>query len=133
MYYDKDVDTDVLKNKKIAVIGYGSQGMAQARNMADSGLNIVVGLREGGKSWNVAKNDGLTVLSVEEAAKQADIIHILIPDEIQAKVYEQSIKDGLEEGNTLSFSHGYNIHFGYIKPPKNVNISMIALKDLALW
>lgn len=102
--------------------------MAQARNMADSGLNIVVGLREGGKSWNVAKNDGLTVLSVEEAAKQADIIHILIPDEIQAKVYEQSIKDGLEEGNTLSFSHGYNIHFGYIKPPKNVNISMIAPK-----
>lgn len=128
MYYDKDVDTEVLKNKKIAVIGYGSQGMAQARNMADSGLDIVVGLREGGKSWNVAKNDGLTVLSVEEAAKQADIIHILIPDEIQAKVYEQSIKDGLEEGNTLSFSHGYNIHFGYIKPPENVNISMIAPK-----
>ena len=128
MYYDKDVDTEVLKNKKIAVIGYGSQGMAQARNMADSGLNIVVGLREGGKSWNVAKNDGLTVLSVEEAAKQADIIHILIPDEIQAKVYEQSIKDGLEEGNTLSFSHGYNIYFGYINPPENVNISMIAPK-----
>lgn len=128
MYYDKDVDTDVLKNKKIAVIGYGSQGMAQARNMADSGLNIVVGLREGGKSWNAAKKDGLTVLSVDEAAKQADIIHILIPDEIQAKVYEQSIKDGLEEGNTLSFSHGYNIHFGYIKPPEYVNISMIAPK-----
>ena len=128
MYYDKNVDTEVLKNKKIAVIGYGSQGMAQARNMADSGFNIVVGLREGGKSWNVAENDGLTVLSVEEAAKQADIIHILIPDEIQAKVYEQSIKDGLEEGNTLSFSHGYNIHFGYIKPPENINISMIAPK-----
>ncbi len=81
--------------------------------MADSGLNTS-GLGEGGKSWNVAKNDGLTVLSVEEAAKQADIIHIFIPDEIQLSVYyEQSIKDGLEEGNTLSFSHGYNIHFGY--------------------
>ena len=128
MYYDKDVDTDVLKDKKIAVIGYGSQGMAQARNMADSGLTVIVGLREGGKSRQRAKNDGLTVLSVEEASKEADIIHILIPDEIQAQVYEQSIKDGLEEGNTISFSHGYNIHFGYIKPPENVNISMIAPK-----
>jgi len=128
MYYDKDVDTDVLKDKKIAVIGYGSQGMAQARNMADNGLTVIVGLREGGKSRQRAKNDGLTVLSVEEASKEADIIHILIPDEIQAQVYEQSIKDGLEEGNTISFSHGYNIHFGYIKPPENVNISMIAPK-----
>lgn len=128
MYYDKDVDTDVLKDKKIAVIGYGSQGMAQARNMADSGLTVIVGLREGGKSWQRAKDDGMTVLSVEEASKEADIIHILIPDEIQAHVYEQSIKDGLEEGNTISFSHGYNIHFGYIKPPENVNISMIAPK-----
>lgn len=128
MYYDKDVDIDVLKDKKIAVIGYGSQGMAQSRNMADSGLNVVVGLREGGKSWQTAKNDGMTVLTVEEAAKQADIIHILIPDELQAKVYQESIKNGLEEGNTLSFSHGYNIHFGYIKPPENVNIAMIAPK-----
>lgn len=128
MYYDKDVNTDVLNDKKIAVIGYGSQGMAQSRNMADSGLDVVVGLREGGASWQTAKNDGMTVLPVEEAAKQADIIHILIPDEIQAEVYEELIKDGLDEGNTLSFSHGYNIHFGYIKPPKNVNISMIAPK-----
>lgn len=128
MYYDKDVDIDVLKDRKIAVIGYGSQGMAQSRNMADSGLNVVVGLREGGKSWQTAKNDGMTVLTVEEAAKQADIIHILIPDELQAKVYQESIKNGLEEGNTLSFSHGYNIHFGYIKPPENVNIAMIAPK-----
>lgn len=128
MYYDKDVDTDVLKDKKIAVIGYGSQGMAQARNMADSGLNVVVGLREGGKSWKMAKDDGMVVLPVEDASIEADIIHILIPDEIQAPVYEHSIKDGLEEGNTVSFSHGYNIHFGYIKPPENVNISMIAPK-----
>lgn len=128
MYYDTDVDTDVLKDKKIAVIGYGSQGMAQSRNMADSGLNVVVGLRKGGKSWQTAKDDGMTVLTVEEAVKQADIIHVLIPDEIQANVYQKSIKDGLEEGNTLSFSHGYNIHFGYIKPTENVNISMIAPK-----
>ncbi|HEY0196279.1 MAG TPA: ketol-acid reductoisomerase [Methanobacterium sp.] len=128
MYYDKDVNTDVLKDKKIAVIGYGSQGMAQSRNMADSGLNVVVGLREGGKSWEAAKNDGMTVLSVEKASEEADIIHILIPDEIQAQVYEQSIKAGLKEGNTISFSHGYNIHFGYIKPPENVNIAMIAPK-----
>jgi ketol-acid reductoisomerase len=128
MYYDKDVNMDVLKDKKIAVIGYGRQGMAQARIMADSGLDVVVGLRKGGKSSETAENDGMTVLTMEEAAKEADIIHILIPDEIQAPVYQQSIKDGLEEGNTISFSHGYNIHFGYIKPPENVNIAMIAPK-----
>lgn len=128
MYYEKDVDLDVLKDKKIAVIGYGSQGMAQSRNMADSGLNVIVGLRKDGKSWDMAKKDGMNVLSVEEAVKEADIIHVLIPDEIQAKVYQESIKDGLEEGNTISFSHGYNIHFAYIKPPENVNITMIAPK-----
>lgn len=128
MYYEKDVDLDLLKDKKIAVIGYGSQGMAQSRNMADSGLNVIVGLRKGGKSWDIAKKDGMNVLSVEEAVKEADIIHVLIPDEIQAKVYQESIKDGLEEGNTISFSHGYNIHFAYIKPPENVNITMIAPK-----
>ena len=128
MYYEKDVDLDVLKDKKIAVIGYGSQGMAQSRNMADSGLNVIVGLRKGGKSWDMAKKDGMNVLSVEEAVKEADIIHVLIPDEIQAKIYQESIKDGLEEGNTISFSHGYNIHFAYIKPPENVNITMIAPK-----
>ncbi|MEG3223972.1 MAG: ketol-acid reductoisomerase [Methanobacteriales archaeon Met13] len=128
IYYEKDVNTDILKDKTVAVIGYGSQGMAQARNMAESGLNVVVGLREGGSSWNTAKKDGLNVMTVEDAAQKADIIHILIPDEIQAQVYEKSIKAGLEEGNTLSFSHGYNIHFQYIKPPKNVNVAMIAPK-----
>ncbi|MDP3065534.1 MAG: ketol-acid reductoisomerase [Methanobacteriaceae archaeon] len=128
IYYEKDVNTDILKDKTVAVIGYGSQGMAQARNMAESGLNVVVGLREGGSSWNIAKKDGLNVMTVEDAAQKADIIHILIPDEIQAQVYEESIKAGLEEGNTLSFSHGYNIHFQYIKPPKNVNVAMIAPK-----
>lgn len=128
IHYEKDVDLDVLKDKTIAVIGYGSQGMAQARNMSDSGLNVIVGLREGGKSWNIAKEDGLEVLSVREAAAKADIIHILIPDEIQADVYKKEIEEGLEEGNTLSFSHGYNIHYGYIKPPKNINVAMVAPK-----
>ena len=128
IYYEKDVNTDVLKDKIVAVIGYGSQGRAQAMNMAESGLNVVVGLRQDGSSWKVAKEDGLEVMTVEEASQKADIIHLLIPDEIQAQVYEQSIKDGLEEGNTISFSHGYNIRFQYIKPPINVNITMIAPK-----
>ena len=128
MYYENDVNMKILKDKIIAVIGYGSQGMAQARNMADSELNIIVGLRKEGASWNAAKNDGMNVLSVEGAAEEADIIHMLIPDEIQSKVYHDSIKDGLEESNTLSFSHGYNIHYGYIKPPENINITMIAPK-----
>lgn len=128
IYYEKDVDIDVLKDKTIAVIGYGSQGMAQARNMAESGLNVVVGLRKGGKSWKIAVDHGMKVLTVEEAAEVADVIHVLIPDEIQADVYEKSIKPGLKEGNTLSFSHGYNIHYQYIKPPANVNVTMIAPK-----
>lgn len=128
IFYENDVNMDVLKDKIVAVIGYGSQGMAQARNMSESGLNVVVGVRENGSSWNTAKADGLTVMSIEEAAEKADVIHILIPDEIQAKIYEKSIKGGIKEGNTISFSHGYNIHFQYIKPPKNVNITMIAPK-----
>lgn len=128
IYYEKDVDIDVLKDKTIAVIGYGSQGMAQARNMAESGLNVVVGLRKGGKSWKIAADHGMKVLTIEEAAEVADVIHVLIPDEIQADVYEKSIKPGLKEGNTLSFSHGYNIHYQYIKPPANVNVTMIAPK-----
>ena len=128
IYYEKDVDMEILKNKTVAVIGYGSQGMAQSRNMSESGLDVIVGLRKGGDSWESAIDDGMYVLTVEEAAKEADVIHMLIPDEIQAQVYKKSIKDGLKADNTLSFSHGYNIHFQYIKPPKNVNITMIAPK-----
>lgn len=128
IHYENDVDLDVLKDKVIAVIGYGSQGMAQARNMSESGLNVVVGLRKGSSSWDIAKSHGLKVSTVEESALQADIIHILIPDEIQAAVYESAIAECLEEGNTITFSHGYNIHFGYIKPPKNVNVAMVAPK-----
>ncbi|WP_295722444.1 ketol-acid reductoisomerase [uncultured Methanobrevibacter sp.] len=128
MYYDDDVNTDVIADKTIAVMGYGSQGRAQSRNMADSGLNVIVGLRKGGKSFQLAKDDGMDVMSIEEAAKQADIIHILLPDEIQANVYEKQIKPYLESGNTISFSHGYNIHFGLIVPPEDVNIVMFAPK-----
>lgn len=128
MYYNKDVDSNVLKNKTVAVIGYGSQGLAQSRNMADSGLNVVVGLRKNGNSWKAASDAGMDVMSVEDAAEQGDVVHVLIPDEIQGKVYETSIKDKLVEGNTISFSHGYNIHYGYIKPAENINITMIAPK-----
>ena len=127
MYYEKDVDLNILKNKTVAVIGYGSQGMAQSRNMHESGLNVVVGLRKDGKSWNQAKKDGLTVMTVEEASEVADVIHILIPDEIQGQVYNESIKNHLKEGNTLSFSW-IQYSFRYINPPENVNITMIAPK-----
>ena len=128
MYYDKDVDTKATEDKTIAVIGYGSQGRAQSRNMADSGLNIIIGAREDGASWKLAKEDGMNVKSIEDAAKEADIIHILLPDEIQEKVYNTQIAPYVEAGNTLSFSHGYNIHFDLIKPNEDVNIIMFAPK-----
>ncbi|WP_455645957.1 ketol-acid reductoisomerase [Methanosphaera sp.] len=128
VYYDEDVTTNVLENKTIAVIGFGSQGRGQSLNMHDSGLNVIVGLRKGGSSWKAAEAEGLTVKTIEEASKEADIIHILIPDEIQKDVYETQIKDNLEPGNTISFSHGYNIHFNRIRVPEDVNITMIAPK-----
>ena len=128
MYYDADVNTDALEGKTIAVIGYGSQGRAQSRNMADSGADVIVGLRENGSSWNIAKEDGMTVKSIEDASKEADIIHILLPDEIQEKVYNEQIAPYVEAGNTISFSHGYNIHYGLIKPDETVNIVMFAPK-----
>ena len=114
MYYESDVNTDALEGKTVAVMGYGSQGRAQSRNMADSGVNVIVGLRENGNSWNLAK--------------EADIIHILLPDEIQEKIYNEQIAPYVEAGNTISFSHGYNIHFGLIKPDEDVNIVMFAPK-----
>ena len=128
MYYDADVNTDALEGKTIAVIGYGSQGRAQSRNMADSGADVIVGLRENGSSWNIAKEDGMTVKSIEDASKEADIIHILLPDETQEKVYNEQIAPYVEAGNTISFSHGYNIHYGLIKPDETVNIVMFAPK-----
>ncbi|MDL2246532.1 ketol-acid reductoisomerase, partial [Methanobrevibacter sp. OttesenSCG-928-K11] len=128
MYYDKDVDAEAVADKTIAVIGYGSQGRAQSRNMADSGLNIIVGVRENGSSWKLAKEDGMNVKTIEDASKEADIIHILLPDEIQEKVYNEQIAPYIEKGNTLSFSHGYNIHYGLIKPDEDVNIVLFAPK-----
>ena len=128
MYYDEDVNIDALQGKCIAVIGYGSQGRAQSRNMADSGADIIVGVRENGSSWNLAKEDGMNVKSIEDASKDADIIHILLPDEIQENVYASQIAPHVESGNTISFSHGYNIHYGLINPPEDVNIVMFAPK-----
>jgi len=128
MYYDDDVNTDALEGKTIAVIGYGSQGRAQSRNMADSGVNVIVGVRENGNSWDLVKEDGMTVKTIEDAAAEADIIHILLPDEIQEKVYAEQIAPYVEAGNTISFSHGYNIHFKLIKPGEDVNIVMFAPK-----
>jgi ketol-acid reductoisomerase len=128
MYYEKDVDIEVLAEKTIAVLGYGSQGRGQSRNMADSGLKVVVGLRKGGNSWQKAYDDGMDVKTVEDAVKVADVVHILLPDEVQSEVYEKSIAPYIEPGNTISFSHGYNIHYQYIKVPDDVNVTMIAPK-----
>ena len=128
MYYEDDVDASIVADKTIAVMGYGSQGRGQSRNMADSGLNVIIGLRKGGSSWQKAVDDGMNVMTVEEAAEKADIIHILLPDETQEKVYAEQIAPYVESGNTISFSHGYNIHFGLIEPPEDVNIIMFAPK-----
>jgi ketol-acid reductoisomerase len=128
MYYEKDADLGVLKGKTIAIIGYGSQGHAQAQNLRDSGLNVVIGLRPG-KSWDTAKNDGFEVLSVEDAARRADVINILLPDESQPKVYRDSIEPNLKTGAAIMFSHGFNINFGQIRPSADKDIFMIAPKS----
>ena len=128
IFYQQDCDINVLKGKRVAVIGYGSQGHAHALNLKESGVDVVVGLYEGSKSWAKAEQQGLTVMTTEEAAKTSDIIMILIPDEKQAALYKKSIEPYLTEGKTLAFAHGFNIHFGCIVPPKNVNVIMIAPK-----
>lgn len=125
---DEQVSKDVLNGKTVAVIGYGAQGRAQAMCMNDSGVDVVVGVRKDGASWSKVKEDGLKVMSIKEAAEWADIIHILIPDECQAEVYEAEIKDSLSEGKTISFSHGFSIVFKRIVPPENVNVIMVAPK-----
>lgn len=128
MYYEKDADPSVLESKKIAVIGYGSQGRAQARMMFESGLNVTIGVRKGGKSWTQAETDGLPVTDIKSACAEADIIHILIPDELQKKVFENEIKDQLKPGKILSFSHGFNIVFKRIVPPDGIGVIMVAPK-----
>ncbi|ANF96149.1 MULTISPECIES: ketol-acid reductoisomerase [Paenibacillus] len=126
-YYENDADLNVLKGKTIAVIGYGSQGHAHAQNLRDSGLSVVIGLREG-KSFDKAKNDGFEVLSVAEATKKADIVQILMPDETQASVYNSEIAPNLKETAALMFAHGFNVHFGQIVAPKN-DVLLVAPKS----
>ena len=128
IFYQEDCNLSLLDGKKIAIIGYGSQGHAHALNLKDSGCDVIIGLYEGSKSWKRAEEQGFKVYTAAEAAKQADIIMILINDELQAKLYKESIEPNLEEGNMLMFAHGFNIHFGCIKPPKNVDVTMIAPK-----
>ncbi|AGL00153.1 ketol-acid reductoisomerase [Desulfoscipio gibsoniae] len=129
VYYDQDADLAVLKGKKIAIMGYGSQGHAQAQNLKDSGLDVVVGLRKDSSSWSKAEADGLAVTTVAEAANQAQVIQILLPDETQGRVYAEEIAPYLTEGKALMFSHGFNIHFGQIQPPGNVDVIMVAPKS----
>lgn len=125
--YEKDINKEVLQGKKIAVIGYGSQGHAHSLNLRDSGHDVVIGIRLG-KSQQKAEEDGFNVLPVAEAVKQADIVMVLLPDELQAKVYEESIKDNLKEGSALAFAHGFNIHYSQVQPPANVDVFLVAPK-----
>ena len=128
IYYQEDCNLSLLEGKTIAVIGYGSQGHAQALNAKESGCNVIIGLYEGSKSWKRAEEQGFQVYTAAEAAKRADIIMILINDEKQAKMYKESIEPNLEEGNMIMFSHGFSIHFKQIVPPANVDVAMIAPK-----
>ena len=128
IFYEKDCDVSKLDGKTVAVIGYGSQGHAHALNLKDSGVDVIVGLYEGSKSWKKAEDQGLKVYTTAEAAKRADIIMILINDEKQAAMYKKDIAPNLKEGDTVAFAHGFNIHYGCIKVPDNVNVMMIAPK-----
>ncbi len=128
IYYQQDCDLSKLNGKTVAIIGYGSQGHAHALNLKESGVKVIVGLYTGSKSWKKAEDAGLTVMTAAEAAKAADLIMILINDEKQAQLYRESIEPNLTAGKTLAFAHGFNIHFGCIKPPRDVNVIMIAPK-----
>ncbi|MBP7175511.1 MAG: ketol-acid reductoisomerase [Thermoclostridium sp.] len=128
MFYDSDCELKLLDNKTVAIIGYGSQGHAHALNLKESGVNVVVGLAPGSKSREKAQAAGLKVLDTAEAAKAADLIMILVPDQIQADIYRDSIEKNLEEGNVLLFAHGFNIHYNQIVPPENVDVVMVAPK-----
>jgi len=128
VYYDSDANLDLLKGKKVAIIGYGSQGHAQAQNLRDSGVDVIVSDLKDSDNWNIAVQHGFKPVSAAEAAKQADIIQILTEDEVQGAVYKNEVAAGLVAGNTLLFSHGFNIHFGQIVPPKDVDVIMVAPK-----
>ncbi|HSR57282.1 MAG TPA: ketol-acid reductoisomerase [Candidatus Binataceae bacterium] len=128
VYYDRDADLSLLRPKKIAILGFGSQGHAHALNLRDSGMDVRVGLRKGSPSWEKAEKQGIKVFDTAEAARQADIIMILVPDEMASEIYEKEIAPALKPGKYLAFGHGFNIHFGFVKPPKDVNVFMIAPK-----
>ena len=128
LFYQKDCDLNYLKGKKVAIIGYGSQGHAHALNLHDSGVDVVVGLYDGSKSWKMAEEAGLAVATAADAAKQAQIVMILVNDEKQAKLYKESIEPNLTSGKYLAFAHGFNINYGQIVPPNDVNVFMIAPK-----
>ncbi|RSS83026.1 ketol-acid reductoisomerase [Streptomyces sp. WAC06614] len=128
LFYENDADLSIIQGRKVAVIGYGSQGHAHALSLRDSGVDVRVGLQEGSKSKVKAEEQGLRVVSVAEAAEEADVIMILTPDPIQAKVYEESIKNHLKDGDALFFGHGFNVRYGFIKPPANVDVALVAPK-----
>ena len=128
IYTDKDIDKSVIKTKKIAIIGFGSQGYGQSLNLKDSGCDVVLGLRLGGNSDKKAKQYGFKTMTIEDAVKWADVVQILIPDEVQAEVYENQIKPNMRKGQYLMFSHGFNIHFKRIKAPDDINVIMVAPK-----
>ena len=128
VYYDKDCNIDLIKSKKVAMIGFGSQGHAHAENLRDSGVEVVVGLRKDGSSWKKAEAKGFKVLTVAEATKIADVVMILLPDENQADIYKNEIAPNLKDGATVAFGHGFNIHYGRIAPKKDINVMMVAPK-----
>jgi len=128
IYYDQDADLSVLKGKKVAIVGYGIQGRGQGLNLRDSGMDVLIAQRKGGKNYELAVEDGFEPVTAEEAAREGDIIQILAQDHLQAEIYEKNIQPFLKPGKALLFSHGFNIHFGYIKPPKEVDVYMVAPK-----
>ncbi len=129
IYYDKDADLKYIKDKKVAILGYGSQGRAHALNLKDSGVDLVVGLYRGSKSWKIAEEDGMKVDTVDKVVEEGDIIVFLIPDMVQPEVYRKLVKDRLEEGKMLMFAHGFNIHYNQIIPPEFVDVTMVAPKS----
>jgi len=128
MYYDKDADKNILQNKTIAIVGFGSQGHAQGQNLRDSGYNVIIAELEGTPNYKLAEEAGFKPVSAAEAAEKADIVQILLPDELQSRIYKSEIEKGLKPGNALVFSHGFNIHYGQIKPPEGVDVYMVAPK-----
>ena len=128
VFYDKDADLSLIKGKKVAIIGYGSQGHAHAQNLRDSGCDVTVGLRKNGASWAKAEAAGLKVKTVEEATQGADVVMMLLPDEFIAKVYNEQVEPNLKEGATLAFAHGFNVHYGQVEPRKDLDVIMVAPK-----